>query len=118
MKWDRANKARLQSIIRNKFCAIADQELQTYGSAEDVSRLEIDSHFKEFLNSFGMKRVRLAQSSSDQKRRIWVYYHTLMPAKSKARVIVLDPWYGRTGHKVGLSIPKDVAEKFLVLGIP
>lgn len=110
MKWDRANKARLQSIIRSKFCAIADQERQTYG--------RLDSHFKEFLNSFGMKRVRLAQSSSDQKRRIWVYYHTLMPAKSKARVIVLDPWYGRTGHKVGLSIPKDVAEKFLVLGIP
>lgn len=113
MKWDRKNKARLQSILYSKFCAISDQTLQKNGSFD-----ERDLLFKEFLKSFGIKRVRLVQSSAGQKRRAWLYYHTLMPAKSNARVIVLDPWQGRTGHNAGLSIPEDIAEKFLVLGIP
>lgn len=50
--------------------------------------------------------------------------HRPVMRPNKGRVIILDPWSGRhLKHLVyaidtGLSIPKDVAEKFLILGVP
>lgn len=107
MKWDRKNKARFQKLIYSKFCSMADQILKNQECKSNIERRR-----KEFLRQFEIRRVRLDSSGT------WVYYYTLRNAKSADRVIILDPWYGRTGHGVGLSVPKDIAEKFLVLGIP
>jgi hypothetical protein len=39
------------------------------------------------------------------------------PAQSNKHIIVEDPFLDR-GNAKGLRIPKDIAEKFLVLGVP
>lgn len=106
MKWDREDKKRLQKVIYAKLCLIADQSIKA----------KCKVCFKHFFGTFGIRRVRLVESNKSS--RVWVYYHTLDRAKSNSRVIILNPWHGRTGHGNGLSIPKDVAEKFLILGVP
>ena len=98
MKWTKKNKERLGQVVWEKFRGI-------YSSTDNewAARHLRDRFFMEFGISRIDRPLKRAQGFKD-------------------RVIILDPWSGRhLKHLVydintGLSIPKDIAEKFLVLG--
>lgn len=122
MKWDKENKDKLYGLIWRKFQEIKSRTDIVHGR---------DLHNK-FLNEFGIKRVQKAKRlrdrvSMNKSAWIWMNVHTQTLARDKNSIIILDPWWGNSenypklrsrGYVDGLSIPKSVAEKFLVLGVP
>jgi hypothetical protein len=121
MKWDSKNKERLYGLIYLRLQKIKSQPRATRPSLYD-----------SFRNEFGIERVKKTKrlkNRVDMTRAasLWMKPHTNSPARDKDRVIILDPWWGQSetdpklrffGCTDGLSIPKEVAEKFLVLGVP
>ena len=100
MKWDKKNKDRLRQVVWEKFRRI-------YSSTDNEWAAR---HLRgRFFMEFGISRI-----DRPLKRA-----HGF-----KDRVIILDPWSGRHLNflvydiNTGLSIPKDIAEKFLILGVP
>ena len=122
MKWDSQNKEKLYSLIWEKYQTIKSHHSIVAG------RYIRD----RFLFEFGIEKVQKGKRLKDRVNMtraasIWMKPHTQTPAKDKNRIIILDPWYGKSGtypklrsrgYVDGLSIPKEVAEKFLVLGVP
>jgi hypothetical protein len=121
MKWDKENKERLYGLIYLR--------LQTIKSHPRATR---PSLYNTFLNEFGIEKVQKGKRLKNRVNMtraasLWMKPHTNSPARDKDRVIILDPWWGQSktypklrfrGCTDGLSIPKEVAEKFLVLGVP
>lgn len=105
MKWDKADKKRLQDLIGIRLEEIANRKIISYGLPKKLRHLllnERDVRFACFFVEFGIK-------------------YCPYPTKRKNCVVVANPWFGPPAPnvlKAGLSIPKDVALKFLVLGIP
>jgi hypothetical protein len=114
MKWDNENKDRLYRLIYLRFRPFSG------------------SNYNTFLNEFGIEKVQKRKRLKNRVNMtraasLWMKPHTNSPARDKDRVIILDPWWGQSetypklrlrGCTDGLSIPKEVAEKFLVLGVP
>lgn len=98
MKWDKQNKERLCRVVWEKFRKI-------YSSADN--EWEARHLRSRFFMEFDILRI-----------------HRPLMRPNKGRVIVPDPWSGRHLKNLvydintGLSIPKDIAEKFLILGVP
>lgn len=105
MKWDKANKKRLHEVIEVKLHDIADRTIIHRNLPSKLAQYRLDEreiHFAEFFVEFGIK-------------------YAPYPTKRKNCVVIVNPWFGLKavgGPKAGLSIPEDVAEKFLLLGIP
>jgi hypothetical protein len=100
MNWDKASKNKLQQVVWEKFRAIYSSTDNEWAARHLRSR---------FFMEFGISRIDRPLTRRN---------------KFKDRIIILDPWSGRhLKHLVydintGLSIPKDIAEKFLMLGVP
>ena len=100
MKWDRKNQERLRRLVWEKFRRIHSSTDNEWMVRHLRSR---------FFMEFGISRIDRPLTRRN---------------KFKDRIIILDPWSGRhLKHLVydintGLSIPKEVAEKILVFGIP
>jgi len=117
MKWDSKNKDRLYRLIFLRFQKMSHPAGVFYNT---------------FLNEFGIEKVQKGKRLKNRVNmtraaRLWMKPHTNSPARDKDRVIILDPRWGQSetypklrlrGCTDGLSIPKEVAEKFLVLGVP
>lgn len=121
MKWDKENKDRLYRLIYRRFQTMKSHPVITGRYLRDT-----------FLHEFGIEKVQKGKRLKERvdmtrAASLWMKPHTNSPARDKGRVIILDPWWGHSetypklrsrGYVDGLSIPKDVAEKFLVLGVP
>lgn len=130
MKWNNKAKERLYKAIRAKM-EQKNWVLKNWGDIRDRPHALLS----RFLDKFGVVQVRRAESinhGQDDSRplghaiRRWTYCWDLRKedARSSRHVIIPHPQYGPECPKglwkdmQGIKIPKDVAEKFLVLGIP
>ena len=104
MKWDRKNKNKLYRIIQEKRQFRSDEEWHGFCVAFGIIAVEKDD---ETYRSKWMKEGTAVGC--------YLYSQSTIPVARKNRIIIRDP---ERGKELGLSIPKDVAEKFLVLGIP
>jgi Zn-finger nucleic acid-binding protein len=98
MKWDKQNKEKLHELIGEKMYIVA--KLVPKGSPDEYTQLE--RHFQRFFDEFDIQ-------------------YATYPSRRKNRVSIVNPWHGIKsvgGPNSGLSIPEDVALKFLVFGIP
>ena len=102
MKWNKENKERLYRALNAKIRDIVN--------STELGLFHDD--WVAFCESFGIVTLRRATGREKWKKREGV------PATRKTHIIIKDPWFGRDQSECGLSIPKDVAEKILVLGIP
>lgn len=121
MKWDKENKDKLYRLIWRRFQTMKSHPIPTSRHLRNT-----------FLNEFGIEKVQKGTRLKDRVNMtraasLWMKPHTQAPARDKHRIIILDPWWGKSetypklrsrGYVDGLSIPKEVAEKFLVLGVP
>lgn len=105
MKWDWKNKKRLYFLLHRKMVSVC-----SYQRDYEV--------WRAFCRSLG-----ILDAYRDDGHSEWLLegktpnlYDT--PAANHKNIIIKDPWFGERQVECGLSIPKDVAEKFLVLGIP
>lgn len=130
MKWDKENKLRLYKAIRAKL----EDEGLTSAKAMRIARSDlIKTHVADFFSSFGIRKVQKIKEyhgppwdTKGFRSWLWRDAETREPAAKSGRIIILDPYYGpepitdswSPPSGEGLSIPKDVAERFLVLGIP
>jgi len=102
MKWTKENKERLCRVVWEKFRRIYSSTDNEWESRHLRSR---------FFMEFGILRYHRPMMRPNSRRH-------------KGRVIIPDPWSGRhLKHLVyaidtSLSIPEDIAEKFLILGVP
>jgi len=102
MKWDKANKIRLYGVIGEK--------------AKTISSRFVDAsqEWEIFLGLHGI--LHAERSEGDYYCRNPAWEVDGFSGYDRKRIIIEDPFSG--DHFLGLSIPKDVAEKFLVLGVP
>lgn len=120
MKWDKENKDRLYGLIWAKFRTFKDQ----YPKG---NRLR-DTFLREFGIEKLYKDTPKTATGNELKSSTWMKIGTQTPARNRSHIIILDPWWGGQipkkpkglpkGYHYGISIPKEVAEKFLVLGLP
>ena len=124
MKWNKENKERLYRLIWEKLDGIKSK---AEGNSQNTVVIRHNLRMA-FLRKFGIERIEHKQRLGDDRGRyLWIKPHTQKSATSKDRIIILDPWVcsrpdykprRSRGYVDGLSIPKEVAEKFLVLGVP
>lgn len=126
MKWSRYDKWALHRALREKKKSLGltsgepgpfphnpeDELVAWLGflgqfKIEMVERYEVGDVWTITLEPRGVLGVELAGTCGRRGKR----------ARSKEHVIVEDPFFPLHLHK-GLKIPKNIAEKFLVLGIP
>lgn len=125
MKWDKQAKLKLYSVLRAR--------LEQEGWINKGPAWRERDKILSFLGSFGIRSVQKIKKYSgppwDPMRReswVWCDPKTKETAAKQGRIIILDPYYSEEpttkpwspASGEGLSIPKDVAERFLVLGVP
>jgi len=137
MRWNKESKYKLYKVLRAKFVTTGIYG-NSWGITMDACRHRPDSAnqcnklINPFLESFGIQRIQKIKKSHawrhpDRKESwVWCDPKTKEPVNKAGNIIILDPayspepiendWMPASGE--GLSIPKEVAEKFLVLGIP
>jgi hypothetical protein len=121
MRWNKESKLKLYKSLWAKF--------EKEGWVSWQNRPPCD----HFLESFGIKKIRLIKKYGgppwDTMRNeswVWCNPETKEPVSKAGHIIILDPvyspepiennWSPASGE--GLKIPKEVAEKFVVLGVP
>ena len=97
MKWDKKNKDRLYDLFHSK-------ALRSFWTREPWETCQ--NKWVRFLESLCIQRVREGLNGR------WMIGDR--PARDIKHTIIKDPM----SCQHGLKIPKDIAEKFLVLGIP
>lgn len=105
MKWDGKNKRKIYHLL---WCKC--RSYSKHGSL----RAEAFKEWQIFLNSLEIIYVYRDDSRSKWMRKGDTPNEYDIPATSKKHIIVKDPYL----EEYGLRIPKEVAEKFLVLGVP
>lgn len=103
MRWNKENKYRLYELVDLKFHSVADQTIS----------LDPDASEEQFIAD---RRIRIQQFFSEFGIEFVTY-----PSRKKNRVVIVNPLFGCRpvgGPESGVSIPEDVAEKFLILGVP
>lgn len=135
MKWDKANKEKLYRLLWMKVYEIRIRHC----GVKPMERFALEHRaYEAFLESFGIVRVEKVRQPLGRSSW-WARPHTRKPIRSRNHILVYDPSkLPRTvprdprdfqvciatmkrpdlSHKEGLQIPKEVAEKFLVLGVP
>lgn len=104
MKWDRKNKNKLYRILQEKRKFQSDEEWRGFCLKFGIIAVERDDGT---YRSKWMKEGTMVGC--------YLYPQFTIPADRKNRIIIRD---SERGKESGLSIPKDVAEKFLVVGVP
>jgi hypothetical protein len=97
MKWDKKNKDRLHDLFHSK-------ALQSFMIGEPWETRH--NEWAHFLESLCIQRVREGLNGR------WMIGDR--PARDRKHIIIKDPM----SVQHGLKIPKDIALKFIVLGIP
>jgi len=117
MRWDRKSKERLYCLLFEKM------EQVSYVPPDPLVSTTTRSWEKwaGFFKQFGIVDVARRDSTSSYSDK-WMQQGADpdkydIPAASRKHVTILDPWWGGDSD-YGLKIPKDVAERFLVLGVP
>lgn len=105
MKWDKKNKDRLWRTLK-----------------AEVDRI----HWQSFSETFGIDLVyrghqicspsKMWMQEANQGVYVDPWGQWYKPATSRNHVIIDDIFHDNPGW--GLKIPKEVAEKFLILGVP
>jgi len=111
MKWNKENKKRLWRILRKKA-----MELNNLCKKRNLYGLE----WREFLKNYGI--IEVYRGDTRYEGLSWKELDDNgelkeEKARSPKHIIVKDPLFA-IKDPYGLKIPKDTAEKFLVLGIP
>ena len=146
MRWDKEIKRKLRSIIFDKICQIS-QQVQTIPEGTD-REMAFKNTLDHFYKLHGIIRVRRDSESycgydHNEDENFAKQFIELRQAEGSCiptlpkqyrymsdflseivyqgrrkgkTIIIKDPWARAKGRC--LSIPKDVAEKILVLGIP
>ena len=121
MKWNQQNKIRLYAAFTKK----AEQLEATIPEPGE----ERDGQWELFLKSHGIVR---AERDDDGYCRnpAWRSLEDDERLADRKRTLIEDPYYNhwvrfcaasrenKPLYQQGLSVPKDIAEKFLVLGVP
>jgi len=107
MKWNKQNKIRLYSAFRKK----AEQLEATIPPGK-----ERDGQWELFLKSHGIVRAERDDPDGCCKNPAWRSLEDDECLADRKRTLIEDPYYNEYQH--GLSVPKDAAEKILVLGLP
>ena len=116
MKWDAANKNKLLLELRRRVqeewsrgptCTVFWERLQTLGAVGVYRGNQINSTSMMWMQREDHAPICIHFDLQGQGYK---------PAASKKHVIVNDIFHCNPGW--GVKIPKDVAEKFLVLGVP
>jgi hypothetical protein len=121
MEWNEENKARIYAAIYAKIEDIKG-EFETVEATK--AYYLIVKKYSNFLDSCGMLRVRWKKSKKTPPH--WIS-HPNNPANTENNFIIPDPFYAcnQSPHpfnndekNLGICIPKETAEKILVLGLP
>lgn len=115
MKWDKKSKERLYQLLSDKMEQVA------FVNPRPATACKSWEKWSGFFKQFGIVDVSRRDISSSYSDK-WMQQGADpdkydMPASSRKHVIILDPWW-HGDSDYGLKIPKDVAERFLVLGVP
>ena len=112
MRWNKQSKERLYKAIRSKM----EQKGWVRKDWRDL-RDRPHALLTRYLDKFGVVQV-------ERSEKCWTVGFGYGYARSSRHVIIPHPNYGSEYPKdlwkdmKGLKIPKDVAEKFLILGAP
>ena len=120
MRWNKESKLKLYKVLRDKF------EKERWCFRQNFSQAD------RFLESFGVHKVQKIKKYGgppwDTMRReswLWCNPDTKEPVNKAGQIIILNPCYGpeplennSPASGEGIQIPKEVAEKFIVLGVP
>ena len=121
MKWNKQNKIRLYAAFTKK----AEQLEATSPPGN-----ERDGQWELFLKSHGIVRAERAGPCTLRYRRnpAWTSLEDDECLADRKRTLIEDPYYNHwvrfcavgtpPVYQQGLSVPKDIAEKILVLGLP
>jgi hypothetical protein len=111
MKWNKQSKILLYSALTKK----AEQLVATIPPGE-----ERDGQWELFLKSHGIVRAERDDPDGYCRKPAWRSLEDNECLADRKRTLIEDPYnedpYNESHY--GLSIPKETAEKFLVLGIP
>ena len=107
MKWNKQNNILLYSALRKK----AEQLKETIPPGE-----ERDGHWGLFLKSHGIVRAERDDPDGYCRNPSWRSPEDDECLADKKRTLIEDPYYNEYQH--GISVPKNTAEKILVLGLP
>jgi hypothetical protein len=110
MKWNKENKKRLENVLREKA-----MELNNLCKKRNLYGLE----WIEFLKNYGIIEVYRGDTRGELSWKELDDNQELKEEKARSpkHIIIKDPLFA-IKDPYGLKIPKDTAEKFLVLGIP
>ena len=132
MRWNKEIKLKLYKVLRAKFVTIVACQHRP-GTWNQSSAGEVcNKLINPFLESFGIQRIQKIKEShawrhpGRKESWVWCDPKTKEPVNKAGHIIILDPvyspepiennWSPASGE--GLKIPKEVAEKFVVLGFP
>jgi hypothetical protein len=107
MKWNKQSKILLYSALRKK----AEQLEATIPPGE-----ERDEQWELFLKSHGIARAERDDPDGYCRNPAWRSLEDDELLADRKRILIEDPYYNE--YQYGLSIPKNTAEKILVLGLP
>lgn len=99
MKWDKKAKIRLYAVLGEKADAV-----------------ESSQEWEIFLGLHGILRAERGDGDAYCRNPAWERLGFSGEIADRKRIIIEDPFF--KDRHYGLSVPKEVAEKFLVLGIP
>jgi hypothetical protein len=120
MRWNKESKLKLYKILRAK--------LEKEGWVSWQNR----PPYYHFLESFGIKKIQKIKKYGgppwDTMRReswVWCDPETKEPVNKDGHIIIMNPFYGSEpvennwspASGEGIQIPKEVADKLLVLGV-
>ena len=127
MEWNEKNKAKIYAALHKKLQTIRDEVIKQMIPSELVTRASegfflSQDKYNDFLDSCGILRVK-----KKKKPPHWIT-ESKKPAETENNIIIPNPCYddgygtGRPADNhekdLGLCIPKEVALKILVLGLP
>ena len=128
MKWDSENKERLYAVLRQKsFKTEGHVRYSGWPGAQPFK--DFRKKWREFIFAYGIREVQ--KKNGFWWESVWIqnaakeWHDSGCRASKPNRIIVQDPifedWDKKRfakSTKKGLSIPKEIAEKFLILGVP
>lgn len=119
MKWDKANKDKLLLILRAKAEEIYSEATREGGLSGWHAALTTKR--RKFLASYGLRMIHKDKNDHGWREVSYVLGGREPHVKKKNGIIIRYPFCDDADclkYGWGLQVPRDVALKFLVLGIP
>jgi hypothetical protein len=138
LKWDAKNRKRLHELLEIKLLDIACRNKDYWRSVgvvwpkREVSEscwsafsasVRIVEDVPEYRRTCVVQQFLLDQRENDFGRFFDEFgiRYVPYPSRRKNHVVIINPWFGTkamSGPEGGLSVPEEVALKFMVIGIP